>query len=251
VKLGQHRQDWEELADLDLYWAILSDPARRDGGWTHEEFFESGRLEVASLLATVGRLRPDLPSGRALDFGCGAGRLARALAERFDHVVGVDIAERMIEEARRINADVPNCEFVIGSDRELDFPDGEFDLVYSSIVLQHLPSRADVRAYLSELVRVVAPGGLLAFQLITFLPWKNRIQPRRRLYHLLRRLGIRPSTLYRIRLQPISITFLPVADATRHLAASGGEVLEADTVDAGGEVVSTTFYVTVPVSQRV
>ena len=43
--------------------------------------------------------------GRALDFGCGAGRLTRALAARFESVVGVDVADAMLDKARALNAD--------------------------------------------------------------------------------------------------------------------------------------------------
>jgi ubiquinone/menaquinone biosynthesis C-methylase UbiE len=245
--LERHRQDWEDLAAVDLYWSILSEPSKRGGGWSSEEFFESGRAEVTAVLEHAARLgRPDRRRA-ALDFGCGAGRLTRALASHFDEAVGVDISARMVEEARRLNVDVPGCRFVVNTRPDLrSFEDGAFDLAYSSIVLQHLPSRGHVRTYLSELLRVVSPGGLLVFQLISYLPVRNRIQPRRRLYHALRWLRVPARLLYRARLQPIAMTYLTVPDCLTHLVAAGGEVLETQTVEAGGGVRSTTYFVTVP-----
>src|SRR5215207_11660461 len=105
VAMTRERQDWDELSELDPYWAILSDRSRRFGRWDLDEFFASGIAEVTQVLRT-GR-RHGLPAKRrdALDFGCGAGRLTRALAAEFENCLGLDISQQMIDEARRVNAD--------------------------------------------------------------------------------------------------------------------------------------------------
>lgn len=97
-----------------------------------------------------------------MDFGCGVGRLTRALISRCDHVTGVDISETMLAHARR---NVPDATF------STTIPGDAFDLVISLIVLQHVPVRRGVeiiRALLSRTrdaivlqVAVQRPGGLL------------------------------------------------------------------------------------------
>jgi ubiquinone/menaquinone biosynthesis C-methylase UbiE len=179
------------------------------------------------------------------------GRLTRAHADRFDHCVGVDIAPRMVEGARELNADRPGCEFRVNPGADLaQFEDRRFDLVYSSIVLQHVPRRDWIEAYLREFVRVLGPGGALVFTLPSHIPLVYRAQWRRRLYHGLRRLGVPADTVYRrLRLQPIAMSFLPEADVTATLEGAGARVLRADTWGASGAantgVRSTRYFATV------
>ena len=109
--------------------------------------------------------------GRALDFGCGAGRLTRPLATRFELAVGVDIAQEMLDLAARDNPVASRCEFVCNTEPDLArFGDGKFDLVYSSWVLQHLPPRLAM-AYLAEFARVLRPGGSLIVDVPTRARW--------------------------------------------------------------------------------
>ena len=89
------------------------------------------------------------------------------MASRFEQVVGVDIAPAMLDLARRDNPVAARCEFLLNPRSDLAlFGDGEFDLVYSSVVLQHLPPRL-IRGYLAEFARVLRPGGSLIVQLPT------------------------------------------------------------------------------------
>jgi SAM-dependent methyltransferase len=103
---------------------------------------------------------------RALDFGCGAGRLTQALAARFARCDGVDIAPSMIEVARRYNRFPDRCHYHLNTSSDLrDFADASFSFVYTVLVLQHM--RPDyAKAYLREFLRVLAPGGLLVFQIL-------------------------------------------------------------------------------------
>ncbi len=101
--------------------------------------------------------------GRALDFGCGAGRLTQALASRFAHADGVDIARSMIEAAEQLNH-CPNVDFHHNTAADLAlFGTDAFSFIYSSIVLQHMRS-ALALGYISDFVRVLSPGGILVFQ---------------------------------------------------------------------------------------
>src|SRR4051794_14384082 len=76
--IEKHHDDWEQLAELDPMWAILSSPERRFGGWDEAEFFATGDQEVARLLARIDELGGLNGRAAALDFGCGVGRVSRA-----------------------------------------------------------------------------------------------------------------------------------------------------------------------------
>lgn len=127
----------------------------------------------------------------------------RALSARFDECLGVDVAAEMVRRARELNADRPNCRFVQSVETDLaQLESGSFDLVYSSKVLQHLPRGSLACAYVAEFLRVARPDGLVAFQLWTRLPLRNRLQPRRRAYAALRALGVPRTFLTRLGLSP-------------------------------------------------
>ena len=121
--MGEHPEsesaqarDWDDLALVDPYWAVLAAEGKRDGGWGLDEFFATGEADVEQILATADQLGRPARRERALDFGCGVGRLTRALARRFDEAVGVDVSARMLEQARRLNADTPNVTFASPND---------------------------------------------------------------------------------------------------------------------------------------
>src|SRR5207244_5372763 len=114
-----------------------SDPEKRGNKWSVEEFFETGTREIRALMDYLASLRIDGSKRKALDFGCGAGRLTQALAAYYAEVSGVDIAPSMIELARKYNRHPDRCEYFLNARADLSlFPDGEFDLVYSNITLQ-------------------------------------------------------------------------------------------------------------------
>ena len=165
VKLEDIGANWDKFGELDPMWAILADPAKRGGKWSEEEFFATGRTEIEAVLDWVAKTGLRVERRRALDFGCGIGRLTQALAEHFDQVDGVDIAPSMVDRARLLNRHGERCRFHVNRASDLRlFPDGAFDFVYSVIVLQHVPP-AISSGYLREFFRVLAPGGVSVFQL--------------------------------------------------------------------------------------
>ena len=156
---------WNDRAIGYPFGAILTDTKGGYPDWRTEAFFETGRQDAARFLAELERIAPNAGRGRLLDFGCGVGRVTRALAEHFESVVGMDIAPAMIAQARRLNGRHTRCRFVASGRAHLRrFPRGTFDVIYSRLVLQHVPPRL-VRAYIREFLRVLAPGGVLMFQL--------------------------------------------------------------------------------------
>jgi len=164
--LQELQRTWEGLAQTDPLWAICTDPARQNKRWSREEFFATGKNEVGVVLQCVAGLGVSLDGkAPALDFGCGVGRLTRALAEHFAECWGVDISPTMIALAKEFNRDLPQCRFLLNDrDRLEGLQDNYFGFIYSSIVLQHM-AEPYIRRYVAELVRVLRPGGALVFQL--------------------------------------------------------------------------------------
>jgi SAM-dependent methyltransferase len=243
----KQRRDWEDLGRLDPLWAVLTTREGRRGQWGLDAFFATGFAEVGGLMATAQRLGLPAHRERALDFGCGAGRLTRALATHFHVVVGVDISFNMLQKAVELNREMPNCRFVLNAAPALGcLRDDAFDLVYTSIVLQHFPGQAAIVRAIGGLLQVLRPGGLLAFQLPGSIPLVNRIQPRRRLYRAFRALGIPPAVLYqRLRLDPIRMTALNEAVVRQCVARYGGRILEIVTEPhLGTRIESKVYYVT-------
>ena len=94
------------------------------------------------------------PPHRALDLGTGTGSVARILAERYPEadIVGVDISERMLDEARR-RTDSPRVRYDAADAERLPYDDASFDLV----------TLGNMIPFFDELARVVAPGGHVLF----------------------------------------------------------------------------------------
>src|SRR5690242_1756544 len=115
--ISSHQRDWEELGTLDPMSAVATDPRRKFGGWAtaNDEFFNSGETVVSTVLQRVRERGYSPGFGAALDFGCGVGRLTRALARRFEQCEGVDIASSMIAAARRMNVAFENCRFSVNT----------------------------------------------------------------------------------------------------------------------------------------
>lgn len=166
MSLNDLRRNWDGLGRTDPFWAILAYPERLGNGWDgHEdEFFATGRHAVDEVLNNL-QDRDLYPAAmtRALDFGCGAGRLTQGLARLFEQVDGVDVAASMIELAQSHNSFPEKLTYHLNEAPDLRlFANESFDFLISIIVLQHIPNRLK-RAYLAEFVRVLRPGGVAAF----------------------------------------------------------------------------------------
>ena len=161
MELEQLRRNWDAFGRERPFWAILTDRA----DWNQCDFFETGRAAIAQWMQRLDAHGLAARRARALDFGCGAGRLTHALAGYYAEVVGVDIATSMIELARELHRDEPRCRFVLNEREDLRaFEDDSFDLVLTLLVLQHMRP-AYALGYVREFVRVLRPGGVLLMQI--------------------------------------------------------------------------------------
>jgi 2-polyprenyl-3-methyl-5-hydroxy-6-metoxy-1,4-benzoquinol methylase len=116
--------------------------------------------------------------GRALDLGCGAGRHAVLLAERFAHVDAIDLSVPMIEIARAKRSR-PNVAY-----RQADLlavtGSREYDLVLSVMTLHHVP---DLQAALAHIKGLLAPGGRIV--VVDPYPTESALHPALRILHRL------------------------------------------------------------------
>ncbi|NLF00551.1 MAG: class I SAM-dependent methyltransferase [Anaerolineales bacterium] len=115
-------------------------------GWDHNSHYHR------TLLA---ELPPRL--GAALDIGCGTGAFTRLLAQRTDHVLGLDLSPGMIEQAWIRSAGYPNIDYQVVDVNEWQFPAEGFDCVASIAAFHHLP----LAQTLARIRRALRPGGTL------------------------------------------------------------------------------------------
>lgn len=186
------RQYWNDRAIENAAWYVDTTLSFDDPDM--EQFLADGARIVRDALD--GAPAAPAQSEVAVEIGSGLGRIVRSLADRFDRVIGIDISPEMVERAGQLVVD-PRVEFRLGDGTSLaGIDDASVDLVLSFTVLQHIPDRKIIEAYLREAGRVLRPGGLLVFQ------WNNEPGHRRWIIRrwwlaALQRTGLRPERFRR------------------------------------------------------
>lgn len=160
---------WEGLAQEDALWAILTDQDKQGGKWDLNTFFEAGEKEINTVFAYLQE-NNFLPTSykNAIDFGCGVGRLTRFIAPHFAHTTGIDVAQTMIAQAQKLNADLgESIDFKLNLAPNLAiFPNNSLSFIYSSIVLQHIP-RQEGMLFIEQFLQKLSAGGVAVFQVPT------------------------------------------------------------------------------------
>lgn len=161
---------WEEWGRRDPYFGVITNPKFRRAKLDDlalTEFFESGRRHVDYVMKMIHTyidhgFRPN----SVVDFGCGAGRLVVPFAQIAQQVVGLDVSRSMLDEAAR------NCTArglgnarLLMSDDELSGLTGEYDLVHSFIVFQHIPPERG-RVIFRRLLDLITPAGVGAIHIL-------------------------------------------------------------------------------------
>jgi ubiquinone/menaquinone biosynthesis C-methylase UbiE len=245
AQLRSLQRIWDDLARSDPLWAVLTAPDKRGKRWDPAEFFRTGVDAVDGVLGEARARGLSIGRHRALDFGCGVGRLTQALARHFDEVWGVDIAPAMIELAKSYNRYGERCRYVPNETGDLGgFADGHFDFILSLITLQHMPPQT-AKGYLREFVRVLARGGVLIFQAAA----EPTALPKGSVARLGRAVGgLVPAGLCRAYRtlrdgHCIDMHGIPREEVTKLLSENGASVLEAlEDTSAGGEWTSFHYF---------
>jgi SAM-dependent methyltransferase len=230
TQLSRTRRQWEDLGATDPLWGVLSDDRKKGNRWAPEDFLQTGVEEISQALDRLSALGA-APFAPVLDVGCGAGRLTQALALAVGPATGVDIAASMIRKAEELRPSDSSCTFkVVSGDGLADFASSSFGLIYSTLVLQHMPA-AKAERYISEFGRLLLPNGLAAFQIPTAKASGHN--------------ALRTRTLLALKKpwRSMDVNYVPTSRIRDILTAGGCEILAADADwRAGPGWRSTTFY---------
>jgi len=178
---ASQRGAWERLGQDNPYYGVLTSALYRGrvlAGENREQFFRSGEDDLRVMLGLVQRhLRKQRRFHRALEFGCGVGRMTLPLAAYADRVVGVDVSAAMCAEGARNRdaAGIKNLVFTL-PEHGLDTDLPPYDLIYSYNVFQHIPVDEGLR-YLERLLDCLKPGGVAALHFTCVDPrpaWQAR-----------------------------------------------------------------------------
>jgi SAM-dependent methyltransferase len=155
-------RDWQHYGAFEPYYGVLTHERFLRENLTEsalQEFWDAGRQDIGRIWAELVQAFGERRVNRALDFGCGVGRLTRAMAEIANRAVGVDVSPEMVAEG--LSHAPANVELTT------DLPDGPFDWINSYIVFQHIPPE---RGYglLDELLQRAAESCLLSVHFTFF-----------------------------------------------------------------------------------
>lgn len=158
-------KSWEKYGFEDAYFGVLNqDKFKRNklDENSLQDFFDSGKEHINNVIDTIQKhLEPGFQPKQVLDFGCGVGRLLIPLAQVSEQVVGLDISDSMLAEAKK------NCERnsihnvkLVKSDDSLSGIAGEkYDFIHSYIVFQHMSVRRG-EAILAKMIEHLSDRGI-------------------------------------------------------------------------------------------
>ena len=186
--MASDRRRWTKLGRKQPYWASFADPeyrANRIDDDAIEAFFQSGERQIDSIFDAIRHdVSEDFHPARALDFGCGVGRLTLPLARESRNVLAVDIADSMLDEARDNCQEqgLANVEFMHARDFSAPSMRRRFDFVLSYGVFQHMTPRRGYRTT-RRILDMLTPGGVGAMHYV----YGRKVGAVRRAMHKARR----------------------------------------------------------------
>jgi SAM-dependent methyltransferase len=167
-ELNEVQANYNQIGLEDAFSGTVGNPNK-----DLDLYFEHGHQQIAGILSTGQKLGINPTNGKALDFGCGIGRVTRTLAKQFDEVHGLDISPSMIALANDYNANPVKCHFHLHCDYQLElFADDFFDLIVGINIFRYI-SPALSEAYVREFIRLVKPGGLVYFETSEAVFWRR------------------------------------------------------------------------------
>ena len=167
------RNQWTALTNSEPFWSVVSDERFRTPSIAQykAEFYVSGSHDDGQIDTFCQRTLTEPPRGVCLELGCGVGRVTRALARRFERVIGVDISEAnlTIADQHLQREGVNNIGLLLLRDIDQLEQVEDFDFFYSIMVLQHNPPPIIARM-LQIILRKLRRGGSFFFQVPTLIP---------------------------------------------------------------------------------
>lgn len=167
-------QEWKKFGETEVYHSVLTQEDYRGEKISEDkkrDFFESGKITLEELLNFLRRNGIETKKfKRALDFGCGVGRLSAHLSKYAAKVIGVDVSPGHLAEAHKNieQLNIGNVELLqIKSIDDLSAL-SDFDLVISIIVLQHNPPPL-MAIIFRRLLRSLCVGGVAVIQMPTYI----------------------------------------------------------------------------------
>ncbi|MFH1146354.1 MAG: class I SAM-dependent methyltransferase [Pseudomonadota bacterium] len=182
-------KQWEKSGKNDPYYGVLTLEKYRSVNLTEEnkeEFFDSGYGHLDHILMKIERyIEQDFIIRKALDFGCGVGRLLVPLAEIAESVTGIDVSQAMLDEAKK-NCEaraIKNASFLKSDDSILPLS-GKYNFIHSFIVFQHIPVRRG-ECIFRNLLGLLDDGGVCvihftyakARKIMEWVQWVTRCIP--------------------------------------------------------------------------
>ena len=169
---GRLQKQWREIGGKDPFWSV----------YTHDEYltanindaaldrlYETGAEHANLIDLFCARNQIEIRRGVCVELGCGVGRVTKHLAKRFEKVIAVDISEGNLSQCKTMAkyARLSNIECVLlqSPDQLSQLP--EFDVFYSTIVLQHNPPPIQ-KCQLDILLKKLRHGGGFLFQTQTY-----------------------------------------------------------------------------------
>jgi SAM-dependent methyltransferase len=147
------------MADFDAYGERYQEALRDATAFSGQDPELFTQIK-ADLVVEVARRRIGEPESlRALDVGCGPGNTDRFLEDTFRELHGVDVSERMVEQATAANPWASYRQYQAGD--PIPHADDEFDLTFTICVVHHVPPEA-WPGFIAEMARVTRPGGIAA-----------------------------------------------------------------------------------------
>jgi len=238
-KINQASREWDRLGKMDPFWASLTTPGK-EHSWNETDFIETGKKEIAEVLECLESENIEFSRSRALDFGCGPGRLSLAMSDYFSEVVGVDVAKSMVNIANSLLHEKNNVRYVLNQKEWLSiFGNEEFSFVYSNHVLQHIPLGFSLK-YIKEFHRILEKGGVAAF----FLPVGRRKSVKNFIRNLLP--SILEPMIYKLRfgsLPRMEMNGVKTKQITKVASEVGFEILAVRKNDNPAQRWENCFYV--------
>ena len=162
---------WDEMAKENPMYAVMSSSdflTEGAGDFDLEklqQFFKKGRrLFETHVQPCLNLLKPSAERPVLVEYGCGMGRILRAVVDGGYSCAGVDISPTMLDHCRETVKGGASL-LLVNEEGHSGLPDAFADVVYSYAVLQHIQKLSVFRRAIHEICRLTKPEGVIAIQL--------------------------------------------------------------------------------------